>query len=115
MKHDEIVKEVKRSLEETASTERGKRVELKLSLPFMEYLSTYQYDSMQNMSMEVYERNVESPYLFSIPTQVRTCTCVDMCVHACTCVCMCLHVFTVYMCLHACTCVCMCLHTCTCV
>ena len=70
MRHDEVVAEVKRSLDETASAEGGKRVDLKLSLPYMEHLGLYQYESTQNSSMEVYERNVESPYTFSIPAQV---------------------------------------------
>lgn len=75
LKHDEVVREVKRSLEETKDKEGGKRVELKLSLPSMEHLAVYQYENMQSTATEVYERTVESPYVFSVPAQVRTCAC----------------------------------------
>ena len=70
LKHDEIVAAVRQSLQETAGSEGGKRVELKLSLPFMENVGVYQYESVQNTTVELYERNVESPYVFSIPAQV---------------------------------------------
>ncbi len=76
MKHDEIVTAVMKTLEETVKTEGGRRVELKLSLPFMEHVGVYQYESIQNAPVDVYERNVESPYVFSIPAQVRLCVCV---------------------------------------
>ena len=70
MRHDEVVTEVKKLLEETAKAEGERRVSLKLSLPHMEQLAVYQYDSLQNCSMEVYERTVESPYVFSVPAKV---------------------------------------------
>lgn len=70
MKHDEIVTAVMKTLEETVKTEGGRRVELKLSLPFMEHVGVYQYESIQNAPVDVYERNVESPYVFSIPAQL---------------------------------------------
>ena len=69
-KHDEVVAEVKKSLEETAGREGERNVRLKLSLPFVEQLSHYQYESVENVTMKVYERNVESPYVFVVPAKV---------------------------------------------
>ena len=71
MRHDDVVKEVKKALDATAKSEGGKRVELKLSRPLMEHTAMFQYESVQGVSMEVFERNVESPYAFTVPAQVR--------------------------------------------
>ena len=90
MRHDAVVKEVKKQLEATAKLEGGKRVELKLSRPLMERASMFQYESVQGMTMEVCERNVESPYAFSLPAQVSM-LCMYICVHgvsSCVQVCM---------------------------
>ncbi len=70
MRHDDVVKEVKKMLDATAKSEGGKRVELKLSRPLMEHAAMFQYESVQGVFMECCERNVESPYVFSVPAQV---------------------------------------------
>ncbi len=68
LKHDEVVKEIKSSLEASKSAEKS--VSMKLSLPFMESVSHYRYEGQQGEAMEVHERLVESPYTFDIPAQV---------------------------------------------
>ena len=69
-KHDEVVAEVKKSLDTTARTAGGKRVSVKLSLPSMEHLAQFQYENIDSIALDVYERTVESPYVFSVPAQV---------------------------------------------
>jgi len=69
LRHDDVVKEIKSSLEKSGTSERS--VSLKLSLPFMEHVSHYRYEGQQGESMEAHERLVESPYVFDIPGQVR--------------------------------------------
>ncbi len=69
-KHDDVVSEIRKSLLATTDTEGGKRVDLKLSLPSMEQLCHYQYEGTQGGVMDIHERTVESPYIFTVPAQV---------------------------------------------
>lgn len=67
MRHDEVVKEIKSSLEASGSE---KSISLKLSLPSMEQIATFHYEGAQGQAMDVNERITESPYVFDIPAQV---------------------------------------------
>lgn len=55
----------------TPKSEGGPKVELKLSNPFMENMTSYSYETSDNTPISIYERLVESPYIFSIPAQVH--------------------------------------------
>lgn len=68
--HDDVVAAVKKALSSSASSEGGPKVELKLSNPFMEHVTSYSYETSDNSQISVYEKLVESPYIFSVPAQV---------------------------------------------
>ena len=69
--HEEVVSAVRRALANTAESDGGSKVSLKLSNPFMENLTSYSYESNDSATIDVYERLIESPYIFSIPAQVQ--------------------------------------------
>ena len=68
--HDQVVTAVKKALQTSAGSEGGAKVELKLSNPFMENMTSYSYETSDNTTIGVYERVIESPYIFSVPAQV---------------------------------------------
>ena len=68
--HEEVVAAVRRSLSSTAKEEGGPKVEFKLSNPFMEHMTVYSYETGDSASIDVYERLIETPYIFSVPSQV---------------------------------------------
>lgn len=68
--HEEVVTAVRKALTTTADSDRGSRVELKLSNPFMEHVTSYSYETSEGTTIDVYERLTESPYIFSVPSQV---------------------------------------------
>lgn len=69
--HDQVVSAIKKALTSSAGSEGGAKVELKLSNPFMENMTSYSYETSDNTTISVYERVIESPYVFSVPAQVR--------------------------------------------
>ena len=71
--HDQVVSAIRKALTSSAASEGGAKVELKLSNPFMENMTSYSYETNDNTTVGVYERVVESPYIFSVPAQVREC------------------------------------------
>ena len=66
-----MVSAIKKALTSSAGSEGGAKVELKLSNPFMENMTSFSYETSDNMTIGVYERLIESPYIFSVPAQVR--------------------------------------------
>ena len=69
--HDEVVTAVKTSLKNTEGQEGGRSVTLKLSYPFLEQMACYKYETSDSVTVDVYERSVESPYTFCVPSQVN--------------------------------------------
>ncbi len=76
--HDTVVSAVRGSLSRSKEEQGKPCVRLKLSYPFLEQLSCYKYECADTTQVEVYERTVESPYTFSLPSQVNTRTTVCM-------------------------------------
>ena len=72
--HEDVVTAVRKALTTTADSDRGSRVELKLSNPFMEHVTSYLYETNEGTTIDVYEKLTESPYIFSVPTQVILCS-----------------------------------------
>ena len=66
-----MVSAVKKALTSSAGSEGGAKVELKLSNPFMEHITSYSYETSDSTPISVHERTIESPYIFSVPAQVR--------------------------------------------
>lgn len=69
--HGQVVTAIKEALTSSAAKSEGSpKVVLKLSNPFMENMTSYSYETTDNTPIGVYERVVESPYIFSVPAQV---------------------------------------------
>lgn len=69
--HDDVVAAVRASLKKTEGQEGGRSVTLKLSYPFIEQMASYKYETTNSLNVDVFERSVESPYVFLVPSQVR--------------------------------------------
>lgn len=68
--HDAVVSAVKGSIARSKQEQGKPSVRLKLSYPFLEQLSSFKYECADTSLVEVIERTVESPYTFSVPSQV---------------------------------------------
>ena len=69
--HEAVVSAVKGSLSRSKQEQGKSSVKLKMSFPFLEQLACYKYECADTSVVEVFERTVESPYIFSLPSQVR--------------------------------------------
>lgn len=70
--HDAVVSAVKGSIARSKQEQGKPSVRLKLSYPFLEQLSSFKYECADTSLVEVIERTVESPYTFSVPSQVSS-------------------------------------------
>ena len=53
-----------------AREEKKDFMNLKTSIPAVQHLTRYQYESTEDTILEVVKRVIESPYVYSIPAQV---------------------------------------------
>ena len=54
-----------------AKEEKKEFLSLKIGVPFTGHVTRYQYESTGDVPLEVLRRVMESPYVYSVPAQVR--------------------------------------------
>ena len=62
---DKVAAAVKKAREETKEC-----ISLNISIPSVQHVTRYQFESTEDMTLEVVKRVIESPYVYTLPAQV---------------------------------------------